>query len=169
VQLELQDGDRHDRNDQREAGRHAAQQGAAGAGVRQYQPSGEDFTEVVRLDPKNKFGYYNLGLIAQNAGNKTAAKNDYQVVLTIDPKYTPALYNFGILRAQDGATADAISLYRRATASDPKFADAHFNLGLLLRASGQTEAGNTEVQTAVRLDPTLAAKARAQGVPLPGK
>ena len=45
----------------------------------------------------------------------------------------------------------------------------HINLGLLLRASGQTAAGNTEVQTAVRLDPTLAAKARAQGVPLPGK
>jgi tetratricopeptide (TPR) repeat protein len=128
----------------------------------------KDFTEVVRLDPRNKFGYYNLGLIAQIAGNGADAETEYRLALAIDLNYTPALYNFGILRAQDGATADAIALYRRAISSDPKFADGYFNLGLLLRASGQTAAGNAEVQTAVKLDPSLTAKAQAQGVPLRG-
>ena len=128
-----------------------------------------DFKEVIRLDPNNKFGYYNLGLIAQSAGNKSEAENQYRLALTIDSKYAPALYNLGILRAQAGATADAIDLYRRAIAANAVFADAHFNLGLLLRHTGKIAEGNAEVQAAVKLEPTLAAKAQAQGVPLTGK
>ena len=128
-----------------------------------------DFIQVIRLDPRNKFGHYNLGLIAQNAGDQTTAESEYRQAITIDPNYTPALYNLGILRAQAGATQEAIALYRRAVGSDPRFADGYFNLGLLVRASGDIAEGNNDVQTAVRLDPTLAAKAQAQGVPLPGR
>jgi Tfp pilus assembly protein PilF len=128
-----------------------------------------DFEEVIRLDPSNKFAYYNLGLIDQTAGKRAAAESQYRLVLTIDNKYAPALYNFGILRAQASATADAIDLYRRAIASLPTSADAHFNLGLLLRTTGKTAEGNAEIQAAVKLEPALAGKTQAQGIPLTGK
>ena len=125
-----------------------------------------DFTEVVRLDPNNKFAHYNLGLIAQRAANNSEAESEYRQTLTIDPKYPDALYNLAILRANAGAGSEAIDLYRRVIAADAKFAAAHFNLGLLLRGAGKTADGNAEVQTAVKLDPSLAARAKAQGIPL---
>jgi Tfp pilus assembly protein PilF len=128
-----------------------------------------DFAEVVRLDPQNKYGFYNLGLIAQNAGKNADAANQYRLALTIDGSFAPALYNLGILQTAAGDTTGAIDLYRRAIAASPNTANAHFNLGLLLRKTGKTAEGNKEVQTAVKLDPTLASKAAAQGVPLPGK
>jgi Tfp pilus assembly protein PilF len=128
-----------------------------------------DFAEVVRLDPQNKYGFYNLGLISQNAGKNTDAANQYRLALTIDGTFTPALYNLAILQTAAGDTSGAIDLYRRAIASSPNSANAHFNLGLLLRKSGKIADGNKEVQTAVKLDPSLAGKAAAQGVPLPTK
>ena len=60
----------------------------------------------------------------------------------------------------------AIVLYRQAIASNPKDASAHYNLGLLLRQTGHTDEGNTEVQTAVQITPSLKQAAQQQGVPV---
>jgi tetratricopeptide (TPR) repeat protein len=127
------------------------------------------YAQAIVDDPHNKFAYYNLGLIQQTAGDKAAAESNYRLALNIDPKFSEALYNLAILRAAANSIPEAIDLYRRAIASSPKLADAHFNLGLLLRQTGNTTAGNLEVQTAVKLDPSLASRAAAQGVPLPSK
>jgi Tfp pilus assembly protein PilF len=128
-----------------------------------------DFAQVVLLDPQNKYGFYNLGLIAQNAGDNTDAENQYRLAISIDPKFSLALYNLGILRTAAGDDAGAIDLYRRSIASNPAFANAHFNLGLLLRKTGKTADGNAEVRAAVKLDATLASKATALGIPVSGK
>src|SRR5438552_3891459 len=56
----------------------------------------KDFTEVVRLDPTNKYGFYNLGLIAQNAGSNSEAENQYRLAISIDGKFASALYNLAI-------------------------------------------------------------------------
>ena len=76
--------------------------------------------------------------------------------------------NHLLLFLQTGGNSlpEAIDLYRRAIAASPKAADAHFNLGLLLRQTGNVSEGNLEVQAAVKLDPSLASRAKAQGIPL---
>jgi tetratricopeptide (TPR) repeat protein len=127
-----------------------------------------DYTQAIVDDPKNKFAYYNLGLIQQIGGDKAAAETNYRLALSIDPKFAQPLYNLAILRAAANSLAEAIDLYRRAIAASPKAADAHFNLGLLLRKSGNITEGNLEVQTAVKLDPSLASRAKAQGIPTAG-
>ena len=124
-----------------------------------------DFEQVVRLDPKNKYAYYNLGYLAQTGGRASEAETQYRLALAIDPKYGPALYNLAILRTADGATADALKLYRDAIAANGKDANAHFNLGLLLRKTGDTKRGDAEIALAVLLNPSLSAAAAAQGVP----
>jgi len=128
-----------------------------------------DYTQATVDDPRNKFGFYDLGLIQQLAGDNAAAENNYRLALNIDPKFVQPLYNLAILRTAAKSIPEAIDLYRRAIAAAPKNGDAHFNLGLLLRQQGNTLQGNAEVQTAVRLDPTLASRAKAQGIPIPGK
>ena len=127
-----------------------------------------DYTQAIADDPKNKFAYYNLGLIQQIGGDKAAAEANYRVALSIDPKFAQPLYNLAILRTAANSITEAIDLYRRTIAASPKAADAHFNLGLLLRQTGNVAEGNLEVQVAVKLDPSLASRAKAQGIPTPG-
>jgi tetratricopeptide (TPR) repeat protein len=127
----------------------------------------KDYEAVIQNDPRNKFAFYNLGLIAQTQNRASDAEDKYRLALTIDSAYEPALYNLAILRANAGDTAGAIDLYRRAIAAKPKDASAHFNLGLLLRRAKQTLDGDVEIRAAVKLDPSLAGKAHAQGISLP--
>jgi Tfp pilus assembly protein PilF len=127
-----------------------------------------DYTQAAVDDPKNKFAFYNLGLIQQLGGDKAAAENNYRIALNLDPKFVQPLYNLAIIRTAAGSRSEAIDLYRRAIASSPRASDAHFNLGLLLRQSGNTTEGNLEVQAAVKIDPSLASRAKAQGIPVAG-
>ena len=128
----------------------------------------KNFKEVLCSDAANKYAHYNLGLIYQNRGNNSDAEAEYDKALAADAKFGPALYNLAIVRTAAKDIDGAIALYRRAIVSNPKDSNAHFNLGLLLREQDQTEEGNTEVQTAVNIDPSLRSKAIAQGVPLTG-
>ena len=125
-----------------------------------------DLQQVSRLDAQNKYAYYNLGFIAQTRGDKADAETQYKLALAIDAKYDPALYNLAILRADASDANGAIVLYRQAIASNPKDASAHYNLGLLLRQTGHEAEGNSEVQAAVKITPSLKASALSQGVPL---
>ena len=125
-----------------------------------------DFEAVLRLDPKNKYAYYNLGYIAQQEGDRAEAEKEYRLSIASDPAYGPALYNLAIEVTAAGDKQGAIELYRKAIAADALDSGAHFNLGLLLRETGKKVEGNSEVQTAVRLDPNLAASAKAQGIPI---
>ena len=113
------------------------------------------YQEVLKLDPKNKFAIYNIGLISQKAGNNADAEAKYREVLAIDPNYQPALFNLAIVRTAAGDTNEAVALYRRAIAADPNDASAHLNLGLLLRRTGSKAEGDAEVKKALELNPQL--------------
>jgi Tfp pilus assembly protein PilF len=124
-----------------------------------------DLQSVIKIDPQNKYAFYNLGYIYQTEQKRADAEAQYRLALAIDPKYEPALYNLAILRTADGDVTGAIQLYRQAIASNANDASAHFNLGLLLRQTGKTKDGNAEVRAAVKIQPSLAGAAKAQGVP----
>jgi Tfp pilus assembly protein PilF len=126
----------------------------------------KDFQKVLDKDPQNKYAHYDLGYIAQTQGSRADAEKEYRLALASDPAFARALYNLAILVTADGDTQGAITLYRKAVTADEKDARSHFNLGLLLRKTGKQAEGNSQIQIAVQLDPSLAASARAQGVPL---
>src|SRR5882762_3727816 len=91
------------------------------------------YFETLAKDPKNKFAFYNLGVIAQGQGRAAAAESYYRLALEQDPKMTSALFNLAILRGIAGANQESADLYRRVIAVEPNNAAAHFNLGLVLR------------------------------------
>ena len=119
------------------------------------------YFEVLEKDPKNKFAFYNLGVIAQRSERPAAAEAYYRLALEQDPKMANALFNLAIVRANTGASQDAISLYRQVIAVEPNYAAAHFNLGLLLRQLGQTAEAQQELATAQRLDAALVAPSQS--------
>jgi tetratricopeptide (TPR) repeat protein len=118
------------------------------------------YFETLAKDPKNKFAFYNLGVIAQSAQGQTraaAAESYYRLALEQDPAMTSALFNLAILRGNAGANQEAADLYRRVIAVEPNYAAAHYNLAFALRALGQNAEALQEFATAQRLDPKLVA------------
>ncbi|MFE8942814.1 tetratricopeptide repeat protein [Streptomyces sp. NPDC007856] len=72
------------------------------AGIAQQQnhdAQGADRTyrRVLELDPQNKYAWYNLGVMAHEAGRTANAGADYAEALKIDPKFTSALFNEALL------------------------------------------------------------------------
>jgi tetratricopeptide (TPR) repeat protein len=115
------------------------------------------YFETLAKDPKNKFAFYNLGVIAQGQNRAAAAEAYYRLAIEQDARMGSALFNLAILRAQAGANQEAADLYRRVIAIDPNYAAAHFNLGLILRLLGQNAEAQQELATAQRLDAKLVA------------
>lgn len=117
-----------------------------------------DYRKVLLYDPRNKFAYYNLGVIEQARGDGGSAESNYRITLTIDPDFVPALFNLAILRTAQGGGRESIDLYRHVIEIDPSYAAAHLNLGFLLVDNGQVKKGKAELAIAVGLDPSLASR-----------
>ena len=122
----------------------------------------ELYRETLRLDPQNKFAYYNLGVIAQTQGDSERAISSYRDAIDIDPDFVPALFNLAILATETGDAHDAVGLYSHIVEVAPDDANAHLNLGFLLIDQGRAERGQRELDEAVRLDPSLAERITPQ-------
>ena len=61
-----------------------------------------EYRECLKHDARNKFCYFNLGVIAQAQNNAAEAENNYRIALSIDPEFPSAIWNLAILRAGVG-------------------------------------------------------------------
>jgi len=117
-----------------------------------------EFTQITKTDPGEKYAWYNLGVIAQGAGDNGTAADDYQQALKIDPNLESALYNYGVLMYQQKKFDDAINYLGKATTANPKDANALWDLGLALAQKGDP-ADNARAKKvlneALKLDPSL--------------
>jgi tetratricopeptide (TPR) repeat protein len=128
--------------------------GIAQANAKQYQQAETTFRDVLVLSPKNKFAWYNLGLIAQVQNQSSPALADYSKALSIDPKYTPAMYNKAILLERTDLQS-ALSLYQQITSINPKAATAYLREGFVYdRLRDKSKASQARAH-ALALDPSL--------------
>ncbi|HEY3844143.1 MAG TPA: tetratricopeptide repeat protein, partial [Acidimicrobiales bacterium] len=121
-----------------------------------------DFNAILTTDPSNKYGDnkiadYDLGVIDQTQGDTNGAITNYQAAIKIDPNYTGAEYNLAIAETASNPTG-AIALYRQVIAASPTDVNAIYNLGLLLYESGQKTEGDTYLNQAIQMAPSLAKK-----------
>ncbi|MFG2985723.1 tetratricopeptide repeat protein [Streptomyces sp. NPDC048258] len=112
------------------------------------------FKRALELDPGNKLAWYNLGVIAQQDGRPSDARDAYDKALKIDPKYTSALYNEAVL-LKSSEPDRAIKLLRRAIAVNPKASTAHLQLGQALAKKGRDDEARDAFRRAVAVDPAL--------------
>lgn len=126
----------------------------------------DDYNKVLQHDSKNKYAYYNLGVIDQQAGRNNSAEKNYRTALQIDPQFEPPLFNLAILRTP-ASPPEAESLYRQVIAVQPDNAAAHLNLGFLLRSLNRNDEAASEFSKAVSLDPQLASRVPPSPSPSP--
>jgi tetratricopeptide (TPR) repeat protein len=124
-----------------------------------------DYKAAVAKDSNNVYAHYDLGYIYQERGDSAAAATEYRKALLINPKFVRALYNMGVLEGSSDP-ALAISYYEQDLALEPRNAAANFNLGVLLYKQGQTAQGVADIETALRLEPSLSADLPA-GITVP--
>jgi len=78
----------------------------------------ECFSSAIELDPGDATAYYNLGVIAQDAGKEADAIGMYRRALELDPHLAEAHYNLATLFDQSGDSRAAIrhiNEYRKLT------------------------------------------------------
>ena len=130
-------------------------QGIAEANAKQYQQAKTTFRDVLVLSPKNKFAWYNLGLLAQVQNKAADALVDYSRAISIDPKYTPAMYNKAILLERTNLRS-ALALYQQITSINPKAATAYLREGFVYQRLGDKSGAKQARARAVALDSRLA-------------
>ncbi|QWF21416.1 tetratricopeptide repeat protein [Nocardioides sp. LMS-CY] len=112
------------------------------------------FENVVDIDPGNVYGHYNLGVIAQEAGDEKAAMKEYDAALATDGDFASALYNKAIL-TESADLAAAVELYQKTVEVDPTMAAAFMRLGFALVELGRTDAGEEALGKGIALDPSM--------------
>ena len=128
--------------------------GIAQANAKQYEAAETTFRDVLVVSPKNKFAWYNLGLIAQVQNQSSPALADYSKAVSIDPKYTPAMYNKAILLERTDLHS-ALALYQQITSINPKAATAYLRESFVYDRLRDKSKANQARAHALALDPSL--------------
>jgi hypothetical protein len=72
------------------------------------------------LDPAFAEAWYNLGLIAESAGDSRTACRHFEEAIAVDPTFADAMFNLAVLRFAAGEHAAAEVLWRRYLEYDPR-------------------------------------------------
>jgi len=129
-------------------------QGIQQSNARNFDAAKVSFQRVIAVDKKNKFAWYNLGVIAQTASQNDEAIKDYDSALATDPNFTSAMYNKAILLEASNIDG-AIDLYRRILTINKAASSTYLRLGLLLDGKGDHNGARDNFRQAVMLDSTL--------------
>jgi tetratricopeptide (TPR) repeat protein len=109
-----------------------------------------------------------MGDILRRANRATEAMAEYELALRSDPTCQRALHNLATLQLARDELDAAVRNYRAAVALDSGSAPAHFGLGVAYRKQGMLREARSEMEAALRLDPSLA-PARQQLTELDGR
>ncbi|MGW0881623.1 tetratricopeptide repeat protein [Streptomyces sp. NPDC002671] len=112
------------------------------------------YRRTLELDPQNKYAWYNLGVMAHEAGRAAVARADYDKALKIDPAFTSALFNEGLL-LESSDPDRAGELLKRVIAGNPKAGAAHLHLGRIRAQQNHGKDAADEFRHAVAADPSL--------------
>lgn len=81
------------------------------------------YKAVVKIDPKNKFAYFNMGAmeLANKKSLSTVSLTYFTNAINIDPKYIDAYYGRGVCHKLMGEKKEAINDFQACLALDPQY------------------------------------------------
>jgi tetratricopeptide (TPR) repeat protein len=113
------------------------------------------YLRLLRIDPDNVLGVYNLGVLRQSEQRPDEAATFYRRALELDGDMTSAQLNLAWALRDLGDLDGAVDALRDLQERRPDDPWVVFNLGQMLIASGEIKAGADLVQRAIELDPSL--------------
>lgn len=113
-----------------------------------------DYQNALKMDPSFFGAYYNLGLVAAEAGDLSAALNAYEYALAITPDSLNARYNFAYTLQAAGYFQDSAIELRKLLALNPNETRAHLLLGnLYSQRLGQPVAAREHYLKVLEMEP----------------
>lgn len=97
--------------------------------------------------------HYDIGHLAQEAGDMAAAKEHYRASLLADPNRVEALVNLGNLYRLGYRMADAAACYEAALAKGCDLPELHGNLGVVRQEMGDATGAVACYDRALAIDP----------------
>src|SRR5207253_1079259 len=112
----------------------------------------KEFRTILGLDPANRDGNYNLGLVLMAKGQPTEAIVHFQRVRPANVQT-----RFNLIRAllQARRTAEGLKAATELSAQNKEDVQLHFTLGVLLASEKQYPAAQLELEKAIALHPDI--------------
>ena len=110
----------------------------------------KEFRTVLRLDPANRDGNYNLGVLLMAKGSPAEAIPHFERVRPADVATT---FNLITAYFQSKRTAEALRLATELSSQNKGDLKVHFNLGVLLASKTQYKLRKSEFEKADALQP----------------
>ena len=121
-----------------------------------YQHEETLWRDTLSKNPTAWMAHNNLGIVLQNSGRETEAREQYEQSLQINPRNAEAHYNLGRIFEKEGKVSDAIGQYEQSLRIEPDFALAHNNLGNTLTKAGKFDEAMDHYRQALRIKPEYA-------------
>jgi len=124
-----------------------------------------DFTDAIRLNPKDALAYNNRGLVWNQKGEHTRAIADLSAAIEIDPLprsdlagsgHVNIYANRGLAWQAAGDLAHALADFDQAVELDPRDADALNRRGAAYQAKGEPDRAVADFTSAIAVDPSYA-------------
>ena len=107
----------------------------------QYDRAIADYSEQLRLNPRNDAARNNRGLAHLRKGELAAALADFEEAIKINPRNVHARNNRGFVLAKQRKLDEAIADYSEALRIDPDYLLAYSNRARAYEAEGRIDAG----------------------------
>jgi tetratricopeptide (TPR) repeat protein len=119
------------------------------------------FAADVLREPDNGYAVYHLGTAVQAADGCSAALPMFVRATELAPGYERPWHNAGGCLINLGRAADALPFARRSVELAPRNPRSHYNLAIAELAGGDRAGARTQLERALRLDPSYDAASRA--------
>jgi tetratricopeptide (TPR) repeat protein len=130
------------------------QDGTTQAKLQQWSAATASFDKVLAIDPGDVYANYDLGVMAQGAGNSRAAISFYDKALAGNKAYTPAMYNEALL-LESSQPGQALDVYKNIVSIDPHASNAYLRMAFVQAEQGDLADARANEAKAVSIDPSL--------------
>jgi tetratricopeptide (TPR) repeat protein len=123
--------------------------------AQQVEQARQLYKELVARHPREANLHYAYGLTL-TVSDQDGAIAELEKALALNPRHVPALIEVSFLCLEAGSLEKSERMARRAMVIEPKNYAPHNILGRILVQTGHAELGIAELETAVKLAPTIA-------------
>ena len=116
-----------------------------------------DYSEAIRLNPKDANAYNNRGSAKLDLGDKQEAISDYNESILINPNFANPYNGRGNVKRALGDEQGAIADYNKAIQINPEYAEPYNNRGNAKDDLGDKQGAIADYNEAIRINPNLAA------------
>jgi Flp pilus assembly protein TadD len=129
-----------------------------------YELAIKDFSDSIRLNPKDVEAYNNRCWARTVIGDLQPALKDCNEALRLRPNFVDALDSRGLVNLKNGQSKNAIADFDAALKINPRLTSSLYGRGLAKQRVGSTSEGDLDIANAKAMDPNIVKEFANYGV-----